>query len=332
MAEPFPTDYFVAWHPARPGGRLDDEIRRRVPALGRERLKEAFAGDRVTRSGRPADPGAAVDPPSRIEVTVTDEDAGRHRATGRAGDGFFLLYRDDDLLLVDKEAGVLTVPTDEAARAGSGTSGERTLVERVAAAAGHKVIPVHRLDRFTSGILVMARHPAARARLVRQFAEHSIVRRYWAFTRGVPTPRAGTFRSFLVSDRRRVQRVVAAGRGGELAITHYEVVETLGEIAVVQVALETGRRNQIRVQFAEAGWPLVGEHRYGAAKDETFARQALHAAELELRHPRDGSPLSAASPLPEDMRRFLERARRRAQRGEESGKLKMENGKPANGK
>jgi 23S rRNA pseudouridine1911/1915/1917 synthase len=305
-----PQDWFIAWHASKGEQRLDDRIRDRVPALSRERLKEAFAAGRITVSGGPAEAAQRVAAGARIEVAVTQEDAGRYQAGARGGDGFFLLYADDDVLIVDKSAGVLTVPTDEAAA--TGESGEHTLVERVAdvlGVAARSVIPVHRLDRFTSGVLVFARNEHARGALIDEFAAHRIVRRYLALTRGVPSPRAGTFRSRLASDARRKQHV---SREGELAITHYEVAEDLRGAALVLAVLETGKRNQIRVHFAEAGWPLVGEHRYGEVPDKALSRQALHAAELELRHPRTKKPISAASPLPADMRAFYERHKLRA--------------------
>ncbi len=308
-----PQDWFVAWHvPASKSGdvRLDDRIRDRVPALGRERLKQAFSEGRVTVGGKPAEPPQRVVAGARIEVSVTPDDAGAYQAGSRGGEGFFLLYADDDVLVVDKEPGVLTVPTDEGAKAGPGQSGEFTLVDRIADAldiAPRSVMPVHRLDRFTSGVLVLARNEQAKAALIGQFAKHSIVRRYLALTRGVPTPRAGTFRSRLASDARRKQHIA---REGELAITHYEVVEDLRGGALVLAVLETGKRNQIRVHFAEAGWPLVGEHRYGEQPDKELGRQALHAAELEFLHPRTKKAVSAASPLPADMRAFYERHRR----------------------
>ena len=296
----YPDDWFVAWSSPKGERRLDDRVRDRVPALSRERVKRAFEAGRVTLSGRAADPGERAG--GRVEVSVARDDVGAWLAGGRAGDGFFLLYRDEDLLVVDKSAGLLSVPTDE--------GGEPSLLERLPDVVKGRVLPVHRLDRFTSGVLVFARNAEARRGLIDQFAAHSITRRYLAITRGIPSPAKGTYRSYLASDARRVQRSVGKGKGGELAITHYEVVERLRGAAVVVAELETGKRNQIRVHFAEAGHPLVGEHRYGETKDKGLDRQALHAAELELVHPRHGQPVSAASPLPDDMRHFVERTRR----------------------
>lgn len=297
----YPDDWFIAWHSPKGERRLDERVRDRVPALSRERTKEAFAAGRVTLSGKKAEPGDRAG--GRVEVSVTQDDAGAWAAGGRAGEGFFLLYRDEDLLIVDKSPGLLSVPTDE--------GGDDSLLERLPQVVKGQIFPVHRLDRFTSGVLAFARTAAARRALIDQFSAHTITRRYLALTRGVPTPKKGSYRSYLASDARRVQRSVARGHG-ELAITHYQIVEELRGAAVVSVQLETGKRNQIRVHFAEAGYPLVGEHRYGAVKDKGFDRQALHAAELELRHPRHGNPVSAASPLPDDMRGFVESARLRS--------------------
>lgn len=309
MTPELPQDWFVAWH-ATGGERLEEAIHRRVPALGRERLRAAFAEERISVEGLQELPAHAPRRGARIEVSITPEDAARWRAGSRGGDGFFLLYRDDDLMLADKDSGVLTVPTDEGMKAGLGTSGDRSLVERLAKSLRlppHSVLPVHRLDRFTTGVLAFARNLKAKDALIQQFARHAITRRYLAITRGVPDPPAGTFRSRLVSDARMKQRIATRHEGGELAITHYEVVQELagGRFALVVAVLETGKRNQIRVHFAEAGWPLVGEHRYVDEPDRSMPRQALHAAELELVHPHSKMAVSAASPLPADMRRFL---------------------------
>lgn len=300
MALEYPDDWFIAWH-TRPGERrLDERVRDRVPALSRERVRDAFAEGRITLSGKKAEPGDRSG--GRVEVSVTQDDAGAWAATGRAGEGFFLLYRDEELIIVDKTPGLLSVPTDE--------GGDDSLLERLPTVVKGAIYPVHRLDRFTSGVLAFARTPEARRALIDQFAEHSITRRYLAITRGIPQPLKGTYRSYLASDARRVQRSVAKGHG-ELAITHYQVIEELQNAAVVQVQLETGKRNQIRVHFGEAGHPLVGEHRYTERKDTSFDRQALHAAELELKHPRHGNMVSAASPLPDDMRGFVDAHRKR---------------------
>lgn len=309
MAE-YPEDWFIAWHAPGGASRLDEHVRERVPSMSRERLKDAFAAGRIRIKGEAALPGARADKGVRIEISISADDASAYQAGARGARGFFLLYKDDDIMIVDKAPGVLTVPTDEGEKAGLGQSGEETLVERVADALSvppRTVIPVHRLDRFTSGTLVLARNAAAKAKLVEQFARHSITRRYLALTRGIPDPAAGTFRSRLESDARRKQHV---SYRGELAVTHYEVIEELRGAAVVIAVLETGKRNQIRVHFAEAGWPLVGEHRYAPEKDKELDRQALHAAELEFAHPRSGRPIAAASPMPPDMRRFTQRHRR----------------------
>lgn len=296
----YPSDWFVAWYSPKGTARLDDRVRDRVPALSRDRVKDAFTQGRITLSGKPTEAGTRG--PGRIEVSVTKDDVGAFLMNGRGGEGFFILYRDEDLILVDKEPGLLSVPTDE--------GGDPSVLDRLPAFVKGSIFPVHRIDRFTSGIMAFARTAPARRAIIDQFSAHTITRRYLAITRGVPSPLKGTYESYLASDARRVQRSVAKGLG-ELAITHYQVVEELrGPAAVISVELETGKRNQIRVHFAEAGYPLVGEHRYGNYKDKAFDRQALHAAELELLHPRHGNPVSAAAPLPDDMRGFIGHFRR----------------------
>ena len=167
---------------------------------------------------------------------------------------------------------------------------------------------VHRLDRDTSGLLVFARGAEAADALREQFRAHSVERIYLAIVSGNVRADSGTFDSFL-STNRALDRYSSDSRRGERAITHYRVRERLAGATFVEVRLETGRRNQIRVHFAEAGHPVLGDRRYGTSsagpRNWPSDRLALHAAGLGFTHPASGERLTYAAPLPAAFRKLL---------------------------
>jgi 23S rRNA pseudouridine1911/1915/1917 synthase len=174
---------------------------------------------------------------------------------------------------------------------------------------------VHRIDRDTSGIVVFAKSREARARLKDQFARREPDRVYLAVVHGTPSRDDGTWRDHLAwDDDERHQRVVSPRlRGAMEALTHYRVVDRFERASLLEVRLETGKRNQIRVQAAAHGHPLVGERQYANPSEAgtTFARQALHAWRLSVRHPIDGRALRFEAPLPGDLARLMAHLRER---------------------
>ncbi len=173
---------------------------------------------------------------------------------------------------------------------------------------------VHRIDKDTSGLLVVAKTDVAHEGLAKQFAAHSIDRRYLAIVSGVPKASGGTIDAALArsSANRKKIAVVEAGRG-KRAVTHWKRLQALQEAALVECRLETGRTHQVRVHMASIGHPLVGDPVYGRSckahrkllQELGFQRQALHAAELGFTHPVTKRALSFASPLPPDMQELL---------------------------
>lgn len=220
-------------------------------------------------------------------------------------------YEDEDLIVVEKPPGLLTVPTP---------FGEKqTLISEVqrlldASPFAGQACCVHRLDRGVSGLLAFARSVEMAERLRDQFAARKPRRRYTAFVFGVPQPATGEFRSYLATGEGYQRYSVPSSDQGELAITHYQVVESLGDVAVADVRLETGRRNQIRVHFSEAGHPVIGDRRYHGQfpphPQWPYRRVALHARELGLAHPRTDAPLYFRADLPREMNAFLRILRR----------------------
>ncbi len=233
--------------------------------------------------------------------------------------GFKVLFEDHHLVFIDKPAGLLTVPAEKGQ--------ENNLAE---ALTDHyrrrgfkrvKLFVVHRLDRFTSGVLVFAKTPEALHGLKTAFGAHKLNRVYKAILVGELPENAGTLLGHLVERKDLRMAVVQPKKdehkGAKSAITHYRVLERLPGHTVVEVKLETGRRNQIRVQFADRGFPLLGDQVYGQ-KSEILDRQALHAEILGFRHPITDEPITVTSPLPSDMEEALKvlRIQRRVERAE----------------
>ena len=210
-----------------------------------------------------------------------------------------LLYEDEDLLVVDKPAGLLSVPTP-------GARG-RTLVD-VLAEQGRAVLPVHRLDREVTGCVLLARHERARVALDALFRERALEKVYVAVVLGrLPKP-AGEWRDPIL-DEGAYARVSARGKK---CITRWRVLRQHARAAEVEVELVTGRYNQIRVHFAHHGHALVGDRKYGRGKDDPFKfkRAALHAARLAFAHPLRDVQVRAEAPWPEDLRALAREAER----------------------
>jgi 23S rRNA pseudouridine1911/1915/1917 synthase len=205
-----------------------------------------------------------------------------------------ILFEDDTILVVDKPAGLLTVATE--------TERENTLHAALRARASgkkphEKIFVVHRLDREASGLLVFAKTIAAKERLQEQFKDHSAGRRYLAVVEGRIGKDDFSIRSYLAENA--AYRVYSTRKKevGKLAVTHVHVVKRSPKATVVQVRLETGRKHQIRVHLAEAGFPIIGDKVYGS-RSHPLRRLALHGEYLSFRHPRTGKRVEFQSDHP----------------------------------
>jgi 23S rRNA pseudouridine1911/1915/1917 synthase len=219
--------------------------------------------------------------------------------------GLRVAYEDEHLLVVDKPAGVVVHPS-----AGHATG---TLVHGVlghGAAGGEEERPgiVHRLDRDTSGLLVVARSEEAHQRLRELVQRRELEREYLALVRGRPRSRTGRIEAQIGRDRREPTRQSLDTDRPRDAVTHFELVESIEQHALLRVRLETGRTHQIRVHLAAVGLPVVGDAVYGVA-DPALDRQFLHAARLAFTHPFGGARVEIESPLPPDLARYLEELR-----------------------
>jgi 23S rRNA pseudouridine1911/1915/1917 synthase len=211
-----------------------------------------------------------------------------------------VLYRDRYLLALDKPSGIASQPTPARYQ---GTL-YAALQQYLGTAGRVSLGMVQRLDRDSSGVMIFSIHPAAHKGLTAAFAERRVVKRYLALVQGHPRAGAGEIRS-LLARRRATNRMVSVQHGGKPAITRYRVLATGNDAAVVEVEILTGRSHQIRLHFAEAGHPLLGDTAYGGPatfRGAAVPRQMLHASDLLLDHPVTGARLHLQAPLPDDFR------------------------------
>lgn len=214
--------------------------------------------------------------------------------------GLAIVHLDDAVVVVDKPPGLLSM--------GSEREKEKTAyrilnthLKALMKTPAQQVFIVHRLDRETSGLMMFARSESTQAALQRNWK--GVVKKYLAVVEGVPAKTQGTLKDRLFESKSLMVRRVE--EGGEVAITHYRVLRVKGDRALLELTLETGRRNQIRVQLAALGHPVAGDRKYGA-KTDPARRLALHACELGFRHPVSGVPMDFRSVLPPRLRALVE--------------------------
>jgi 23S rRNA pseudouridine1911/1915/1917 synthase len=289
--------------PAMGGLRLDQALARLFPQYSRSRLQAWLAAGHVLVDGakldarRPVAGGEQVSlkpPPSPLEAPQAQKMPLK------------IVHEDAALIVIDKPAGLVVHP-------GAGQPDRTLLNALLAHAPALAGVPragiVHRLDKDTTGLLVVAKTVEAQTSLVRQLAERSVKRIYLALVQGDP-PASGIIDAPVGRDPRSRVRMAVNERGKE-ARTSFRVLERFGHAALVECRLETGRTHQIRVHFQHIRHPLVGDtvYRRGTRHGLAFPRQALHAAELSLVHPQSGQAMTWHAPLPRDMKKLLEQLR-----------------------
>lgn len=226
-----------------------------------------------------------------------------------------IVYEDQALIVVNKPAGLLVVPL---ARRRDAPSVQEQLTSYLRPRGKRKPLVVHRIDRDTSGLVLFAKRADVQQRLKDQFRRREAERIYLAVVYGQPTPPSGTWRDHLAWDQDDLVQTKTHPRDprGREAVSHYRVVETLRGASLLEVRLETGKRNQIRLQAGLRGHMLVGEQRYVFGSDHlrdiAFPRQALHANRLGFQHPLTARPLRFEASLPDDMAQLVARLRRQS--------------------
>jgi 23S rRNA pseudouridine1911/1915/1917 synthase len=303
----------IRLQPAHAGWRLDRALAAAVPTLSRERLKALIRSGAVETSGKALrDPATKVHGDESLRVAVPEP----QRAHNEPQDiPLNVLFEDDHLLVVDKPAGLVVHP---AAGNLDGTLVNALLHHCAGKLSGIGGVArpgiVHRIDKDTSGLLVVAKTDVAHEGLARQFAARSIDRRYLAIVSGVPKASEGKIDAPLArSATNRKKIAIVEGSRGKRAVTHWKRLEVLSDAALVECRLETGRTHQVRVHMASIGHPLLGDPVYGRAgkthgkllRELQFHRQALHAAELGFTHPVTKRRLSFSSPMPADMQELF---------------------------
>jgi 23S rRNA pseudouridine1911/1915/1917 synthase len=292
------------------GLRLDQALARALPQYSRARLQGWIEAGAIRVDGRQLRAKDKVLGGEQVEVATRLEADERVMAEAQP---LAVVHQDRALWVINKPAGMVVHP---------GAGNPRRTLQNALLALDPKLalVPraglVHRLDKDTSGLLVVARTPEAHSRLVAALAEREIERIYLAICSGAMTG-GGTVDAPI--GRHRTQRTRMAVRNdGRESVTHYRIVERYRDHTLVRVQLETGRTHQIRVHLAHIGYPVVGDPVYGGrgrspagcspalrAVLSAFPRQALHAARLALAHPLTGRPLAWEAPLPEDMARLV---------------------------
>lgn len=289
------------------GLRLDQALARLFPQYSRNRLQAWLKSGHIRVDGAVREARDAV---TGGESVVLEPPATPDAAAPRAQRmPLKIVHEDADIIVLDKPAGLVVHP-------GAGQP-DRTLVNALLAHAPSLAgVPragiVHRLDKDTSGLLVVAKNVSAQANLAGQLAERSVRRVYLALVQGDP-PASGVIDAPVGRDAKARTRMAVSHRG-KPARTAYRVLERFGNAALVECRLETGRTHQIRVHFQHIRHPLLGDsvYRRGTRHGIAFARQALHAAELSLTHPRTGERMTWQAPPPRDFRQLLESLRREA--------------------
>ncbi|MCE4226748.1 RluA family pseudouridine synthase [Methylobacterium sp. C25] len=307
--------------------RLDRVLAAAFAELSRSRLQALIREGRVLCDGIALrDPSRKVGPGTHIVVDLPEAVAAEPQPEAM---DLVIPYEDDDLIVIDKPAGLVVHP-------GAGHE-SGTLVNALVAHCGASLSGiggvrrpgiVHRLDKDTSGLLVVAKNDRAHHGLSAQFADHGrsgdLERAYLALVWGIPEPRAGTITANLARSQRNREKIAVVREGeGRHAVTHYRVEAAAdhdGIVALVRCVLETGRTHQIRVHLSHRGHPLLGDDTYGSAMKTKAAklgeaartaltalgRQALHATLLGFRHPRTDERMHFESPLPPDMAKLVD--------------------------
>lgn len=314
--------------PGQSSLRIDKYLSVRMENTSRTRIQNAATAGNILVNNSPVKPNYKVKPSDLIQIVLPNPP--REIDLIPENIPINILFEDDDVLVVNKEPGMVVHPAY-----GNYTG---TLIN---ALMWHfKDLPlfqtgetrpglVHRIDKNTSGILVIAKNEFALNRLSRQFFERTTDRRYIALVWGKPEPSEGTITGNIGRNikNRKIMQVFPGGSEGKNAVTHYKIIEDLGYITVVECKLETGRTHQIRVHFSHIRHPLFNDEEYGGdqiLKGTTFTkyqqfirncfkilpRQALHAKSLAFDHPVSGERLLFESNLPDDMQQVIEKWRK----------------------
>jgi 23S rRNA pseudouridine1911/1915/1917 synthase len=284
-----------------PGARLDKYVCQKLPELSRTRAQKLIADGCITVNDHVVKPGLKLNIGDRLKVIILPTPPSRLTPEAMP---LNIIYEDDDLLVVDKPAGLTVHPAPG--------HPSHTLVNALLshfphlADIGDSLRPgiVHRLDKDTSGVMLVAKNSLAQADLAEQFKTHSVTKAYLVLVKGHLTPENGIIEAAIGRDPRHRQRMAVVA-GGREARTEYRVIKYIGDYTLLEVMPETGRTHQIRVHLAAIGFPVVGDKVYGV-KSPLLSRQFMHACRLGFKLPSSGEYVEFKSELPPDLAQALE--------------------------
>ncbi len=320
MSKPIGPSEIIKTDPADTGRRVDQVLAAHLPKLSRSRLKALIEQGCLSSAGATiVEPAYRVKPGQNFAIIVPDPTPAIPQAQAMALD---IVTEDSHLIVLDKPAGLVVHPAPG--------NPDRTLVNALIAHCGPDFTGiggvrrpgiVHRLDKGTSGLMVVAKTAEAYAGLAPQFAAREVERAYWAIAWGVPQPKGGEISGNIGRSPRNRKKMAVLRHGGKPAVTRYRVLHELagGRASLVECRLLSGRTHQIRVHMASLGHPLLGDPLYGRGGDsrtralpqaaqaaiKALGRQALHAKTLGFRHPVNGDVARFDSVLPGDMKDLI---------------------------
>jgi len=304
------------------GKRLDQFLVSQLKEASRARIQRLIKEEKILLNGAPAKASLRLQGDERISILGEVQPPPLRAMPEEIP--LDIVYEDDDLAIVNKPAGMMVHAgagaTDSARNRGTLVNALLHHFQQLSAAGG-QLRPgiVHRLDKETSGLIIVAKNDATHRKLATQFSRRQVKKTYVALVYGWLKNDQGTVRSSISRDRVRRTRMTTRGSAGREAITHYAVEERIGsgygEFTLLEVRIDTGRTHQIRVHMASLGHPIVGDALYGAPQEIrgknrptiSLPRNFLHAARLEFQHPLTQQPLSFEQPLPEELNLFLRR-------------------------
>jgi len=274
-------------HVVKAARSLLDTLAAMYPDSSKTTLRQLLQSGRVRVNGEvEKNARREVDPGELIEI-------GQKSIQPVLPPGLAILHEDDDVLVVLKANGLLTVATERERE----TTAQAYLNAYLKEKGEDRVHVVHRLDRETSGVLIFAKNFEAREKLKEKFAVHDVERVYIAVIEGELDPPQGTFRSYLRERKDLRMESVEIHPDAKLAVTHYRTIESNGKYSMLEIRLETGRKNQIRTHLAEAGHPVLGDRLYGSTMNP-LGRLGLHAKLLGFDHPGTGKRMVFTAPVP----------------------------------
>jgi 23S rRNA pseudouridine1911/1915/1917 synthase len=303
--------------PEHAGERLDRFLVAQMPEVSRARIQQLIAGGKVRVNGQEAKPSLRLREQDQVELLGAP--APLPLKAFAEDIPLDVVYEDGELAVINKPAGMV-VHAGAGARSQSGTL-VNALLHRFGSLSGvgGELRPgiVHRLDKDTSGLIVVAKNDLAHRRLAEQFSRRQVKKTYLALVHGWMKPDRGTITSAIARDRIRRTRMTTRARGGREAISHWRVLRRIqsrfGKFSLLELEIDTGRTHQIRVHLASLGHPVVGDALYGAPRELkdtggsklALARNFLHAAAIQFVHPGSGAPLRFSRPLPPELEDFL---------------------------